>query len=940
LADEIKVVEQELAAQQQKVQMGLLPTDGTLPTQQKLLELKRQLEALEAGEAVSLPAERATTDEEAQEIIRIQQMIQNSPDLINAPGENQDTPLMKAASHGWLKVAAYLLDHGADVNADAINPGAGLHNATALSEAARAGNRAMVGLLLSRGADVNVKGLARNNPLNLAARNGFQAVVEVLLANHAKVNTQDENGSTPLSLAAANGRVKIVQMLLAAGADPNVETQNGRVPLSFAAASGSPEMVKLLLDAKTDPNGGKLDAPLFGAIEAKNPVIAERLLQAGANPNLHGNINWDVNINDRHYMGGSIEIPPLWFAVSRNQLPLVQLLLKFKADPDDAQTDGRTVLFDALSDTNILQALLAAGANPNVEDHDGRTLLSFAAESAPPESVKLLLAAKADPNGGKEDAPLICAIANQHSAAAELLLQAGANPNVDGRIGRTFKHPQREVDGAFFENPHDHTTPLFVAVCNQKLPLVQLLLKYKADPNDAQTDSRAMIFNALYATNVLQALLEAGANADARDATTAKYNNRSLNWTPLICAVKQSVEPNSPPAQSVEILLQHGANPNLTDDCFGKSALHWCAGWSDQLPHRTILEMLLDHKADPNLRDNGGRTLLDILKAMLKDAPADNQAHAALGFAPPPGTPRGSPLQTQSASANKQAALNSLADLLRQHGALDVLPDWNRITVSRPSDNRAWPVFSKQTNDWNQFTLFELVAVECHFLSATPMENGEKHSAEDFFGKGQPLPFPDLTQLRIHRPAPDQKTARDTTVDLGSGLKSGETLNDVPLQWGDVVEIPETDHPLHQVWPGFSDGELANLRKFLTRHIAILVNGQTNFITLAPEISLGGELITNVVSRGLGNDSVSFPQPRFSTSIKTATPFWLSPVLLQSKLILTSSDLAHIKVTRHEPGTGKTREWVVDCSGLSQNQLNTADFWLRDGDQIEVPEKP
>ena len=38
---------------------------------------------------------------------------------------------------------------------------------------------------------------------------------------------------------------------------------------------------------------------------------------------------------------------------------------------------------------------------------------------------------------------------------------------------------------------------------------------------------------------------------------------------------------------------------------------------------------------------------------------------------------------------------------------------------------------------------------------------------------------------------------------------------------------------------------------------------------------------------------------------------------------------------RHDAVTGKTHEWIVDCSPQS-----SSDLWLRNGDVIEVPEKP
>jgi tetratricopeptide (TPR) repeat protein len=72
--------------------------------------------------------------DENQEIQRIQTMIQNSPDLINAPDGSRHTPLENSAINGQLKVAAFLLDHGADVNA---------RGGSALFAATGSGNRTM-----------------------------------------------------------------------------------------------------------------------------------------------------------------------------------------------------------------------------------------------------------------------------------------------------------------------------------------------------------------------------------------------------------------------------------------------------------------------------------------------------------------------------------------------------------------------------------------------------------------------------------------------------------------------------------------------------------------------------------------------------------------------------------------------------------------------------
>jgi hypothetical protein len=53
-------------------------------------------------------------------------------------------------------------------------------------------------------------------------------------------------------------------------------------------------------------------------------------------------------------------------------------------------------------------------------------------------------------------------------------------------------------------------------------------------------------------------------------------------------------------------------------------------------------------------------------------------------------------------------------------------------------------------------------------------------------------------------------------------------------------------------------------------------------------------------------------------------------------LLLSSSDLSRVKVTRKDPATGKTTEFVVDVPKVRNTPQ---DLFLRDGDVIEVPEK-
>ncbi len=126
---------------------------------------------------------------------------------------------------------------------------------------------------------------------------------------------------------------------------------------------------------------------------------------------------------------------------------------------------------------------------------------------------------------------------------------------------------------------------------------------------------------------------------------------------------------------TVDTLLQHGANPNARNT-HGNTPLHY-AVWG--VLGRNKVALFLEHHADPNVRNDEGRTPLDYIKAGL----------------------------TQSPAPANETSLNEIADLLRQHGALDNLPHWDSIEVSRAAANYSATVFRKGTNDWNRFTFWK-----------------------------------------------------------------------------------------------------------------------------------------------------------------------------------------------------------------------------------------
>lgn len=115
-----------------------------------------------------------------------------------SPGSGS-LPLVGAAGWGRRDIAAYLIDHGAEVNALEDE------GVTALSMAAQNGAEALVTLLIERGADPNIPNDQGVTPLMKAALQGFTSVAERLLAAGADVNARLADGRSAADLARSEG---------------------------------------------------------------------------------------------------------------------------------------------------------------------------------------------------------------------------------------------------------------------------------------------------------------------------------------------------------------------------------------------------------------------------------------------------------------------------------------------------------------------------------------------------------------------------------------------------------------------------------------------------------------------------------------------------------------------------------------------------------------
>lgn len=923
LQDELKLTEEGLTEVRKKIEVGAAAPLDEVPLRRELLAVQRELAAVQrspsvpaaaGGSDISAPA----TKEEADEIKRIQAIIKDSPDLVNAHNANPTggTPLHKAAASGYVAVAEFLLANRADVKAQ-DNEGS-----TPLHLAAAAGHKRLCELLLAKGADVNAANESGYTPLHRAVLGGYQGVAETLLAAGAQANSkgyvppvdrQPQQGTanwmemetSPLHSTAEKGFVALTELLLKNGADINAQDRGGRTPLIRAVLKNQPATVKVLLEKGADAN----------------PTDAT------------GNT-------------------ALGHAVGRQTLPLAQLLLDYKADletrvrSDRADQEGEwTVLFDPVGRGQVeaTRLLLDRGANVNARADSGITPLHWAVIQNAPATLKLLLERKADltlrDTGG--NLPLHYALEYPRLPHIQALLAAGADPNAPGWAGGEEKswppllrvvmpEPARWPDTmaeVLLKHGADVNakltngwTALHQAVRFNRSDLAEVLVANKADLNargsipkgEPVLGERRAEAGAAAATPGAPAGLPGGIRSIPTRAIRSTQPGvpmpppgsfAPLNFghqplpadkevTPLHVAVA------SQNLQVAKFLLEHGADVNARD-AEARTPLHFAIKYRDL----EILRLLLDAQADPNAKDSVGWTPL----RWAADLPAQSEA---TGFG----------------HANRGVVMlaegKDIIALLREHGAKTVLSDPKAITVSRSSTGYSARVLTRGARDWNQYTLFELLAVQYGLLQQSGLQPSGAQPASrrpprvSAFGGAptDPLAFPDLARLRISRPRPDG-AEQVIAVNLSTAVKGQDCRADVALEWGDVVEIPEEDHPLNQVW-GVSDELRATLKQCLERKVQIRVKGETQVYELKMPFRHDSDLKQWVFDRSLYG--------------------WDVPTTLErSGLLRTSSDRARVMVRRVDPATGALRSWRVDCTSPGDEP----GFWLRDGDMIEVPDK-
>lgn len=148
--------------------------------------------------------------------------------------------LIEASEGGFIDIAKFLIEAGADVNTIGYNDDTALLSATSL----RRTN--IIELLIDAGADINAQDDS-DTVLSNAASRGYTDIVEILIKLGVNLNTQHGyDNNTSLMEASMRGYTKTVEQLLKGGADFTISNKEGKTALQYAIGGGHEEIVTLL----------------------------------------------------------------------------------------------------------------------------------------------------------------------------------------------------------------------------------------------------------------------------------------------------------------------------------------------------------------------------------------------------------------------------------------------------------------------------------------------------------------------------------------------------------------------------------------------------------------------------------------------------------------------------------------------------------------------
>ncbi|KAM7368458.1 hypothetical protein PAMP_014672 [Pampus punctatissimus] len=272
------------------------------------------------------------------------------------------------------------------------------------------------------------------------------------------VNKRTERGETALLVAVSRDHLRCVQVLLDHGADADITNHDHETPLYKACERSNAALVAVLLNhgvlVNAQCNQGW--TALHEAVCRNNTEICEMLLKAGAKytqTNMYG-------------------ITAMFTAAQSGQLATLRLLLKH--DINTQASDGATALYEATKNGHeeVVELLLSQKADANKPGKTGLLPLHIAAQRGNDSIVSMLIPATSKARVRRTGiSPLHMAADRNRDDVLETLIKVGFDVNAQLSEERSKLYEDRR------------STALYFTVMNNNIDAVRLLLEAGADPN-------------------------------------------------------------------------------------------------------------------------------------------------------------------------------------------------------------------------------------------------------------------------------------------------------------------------------------------------------------------------------------------------------------------------------------------------------------------------
>lgn len=490
------------------------------------------------------------------------------------------------------KTAYQLVPHGADeIKCALIEVGAeDADLKQALVWVLMTGRVKAVQTLIEKGADLNVR-TGCGTPIQVAASSGYTEIAELLIAAGADVDS-GSSISTPLLSAIEHGHIDIALKLLAAGADPNRTSQFGNTPpIAMASAQGSTDVIRALMIAGADINT-RVSHITLNRLVIQQEATAALQTAFGAMEALGRMMESLEELDDDD------EVPSDRMAEMQSEIAGIEAVTAPQTmrstEPETAVDTFPVIITARCGHAEALATLLEAGADPHRKDGEGLSAYDWAVRNEYPNVLAVLRRFGVEGTRISVDEKLLLAAEKGAVDIVQDCLRQGAAVNA-----RDARRQTRDK------------TALMLAAKAGHLPVVQVLLAAGADPNltdqgvEARPVSEALLEDidpetllgmgysfgrtALMAavvagqTEVVQALLQAGANPNHKDAVDytalalAVENKHLITVQALVTAgaeVNQAVTYGNTPlilacekgaVEVAEFLLEQGANAATTN---------------------------------------------------------------------------------------------------------------------------------------------------------------------------------------------------------------------------------------------------------------------------------------------------------------------------------------------------------------------------------------